>query len=147
MVNSDRDFWTLDFEASGLDLKRSYPIEVGYTDGTMKKVFYIKPVKEWTYWNKDSEYIHKINRAFIEEYGFDVKEVCEKMNLDLQGQSVIVDGGEFDYFWLNRLYAAANMQPTFRLQSVSHPNFKSVEHRALSDAIQLWNWVSEGLKK
>jgi hypothetical protein len=67
------------------------------------------------------------------------------MNLDLQGQSVIVDGGEFDHFWLTRLYDAANMQPTFRIQSVSHPNFNSVEHRALSDAIQLWKWATKEL--
>lgn len=131
------EFWALDFEASGLDLNDSYPIEVGYTNGSIHKATLIKPHSTWTHWNKDSEAIHGIDRNSL-LYGKDVFEVCEQLNIDLLGQNVIVDGGRYDQFWLDRLYQAANMIPTFTLSYVRTMFIEPVKHRALADAEQIW---------
>lgn len=139
-------FFALDFEASGLDLQKSYPIEVGYTNGEgISASMLIKRAADWTYWNEDSEFIHGICRETLDLEGRDISYVVHRMNTDLAGQSVVVDGGDYDLFWLNRLYAASRLMPTFRLQSVVVPRFKDVQHRALPDAIQLWEWVNQNM--
>lgn len=140
-------FFALDFEASGLDLKRSYPIEVGYTDGDGIAVsMLIKPAADWTYWNEDSQVIHGIDRELLDREGHDISYVVHKLNNDLAGHSVVVDGGDYDLFWLNRLYAASMLMPTFRLQNIAVPRFKDVQHRALPDAVQLWHWIDQNVR-
>lgn len=133
-------FFVIDFEASGLDLGKSYPIEVGYTNGIIEYSTLIKPASNWTYWNKESEGIHKISRNELQA-GKTPEEVCERMNKDLFEECVYCDGGMYDLYWLSVLYESCNKTPTFNLKFVQTDDFKNIKHRALDDARQIHNYL------
>lgn len=138
--------FTLDFEASGLHLGLSYPIEVGYTDGTLEREMLIRSSPDWWYWDDTSELVHGISRNEL-ALGMSVFEVCETMNQDLKDQTVVVDGGQYDLYWLNTLYDAAGFTPTFQLAQITDNEWfrlrseGDIAHRALADARQLWEFI------
>lgn len=43
------------------------------------------------------------------------KDIAAQMNLDLDGETLYFDGGAYDLAWLNQLYGAAGMTPSFVL--------------------------------
>ncbi|MFW5824675.1 MAG: hypothetical protein ACOCVV_06890 [Marinobacter sp.] len=109
----------IDFEASSLDLIASYPIEVGVClpDGSLHS-WLIRPHVLWHDWSDRAEEIHGITRQLLLDEGLDVRQVAAGLNELLSGQ-VFCDAWTFDSFWLHRLYRAADMRPSFQLESVS----------------------------
>ncbi|MFE8073321.1 hypothetical protein QQM79_19860 [Marinobacteraceae bacterium S3BR75-40.1] len=109
----------IDFEASSLDLVASYPIEVGICLGDGEpQSWLIRPHVLWHDWSESAEQIHGICRQTLIEQGEEVRVVAERLNRLLPEQ-VFCDAWTFDSFWLHRLFKAANMQPSFALESVS----------------------------
>lgn len=113
---------TLDVEASSLK-NESYPIQIGFTKMVDSKFvtteFMIKPIPEWTDWDEETElYIHNISRRDIENDGLDIYHCCKMLNTQLSGHIVIVDSEDFDNFWINKLYDAANMKRDFQLINI-----------------------------
>ncbi len=154
----------IDFEASSLDLIASYPIEVGVClgDGSLHS-WLIRPHVIWQDWSGSAERIHGISRSTLEREGIAVREVAQGLNELLTGQ-VYCDAWTFDSFWLHRLYRAAEITPSFQLESVSmlltSPQVQSWPavrqqviselglpvHRAANDALILretWQQVSQ----
>lgn len=110
----------IDFEASGLGAE-SYPIEVAWksTSSDISTDCLINPdsAEGWDYWDEFAEELHGIDREMLQQ-GLSVAEVCSKMNEELAGCDLICDALEFDSFWLQRLFTAAGMKPTFKLKGL-----------------------------
>lgn len=109
----------IDFEASSLDLVASYPIEVGIClpCGTTKS-WLIEPHALWLEWSDSAQRIHGIRRQELYEDGWQTRDVARFLN-DALPERVYCDAWTFDRFWLHRLYRAAEMVPTFQLESVA----------------------------
>lgn len=103
------------FRASGLG-SYSYPIEVGWSepDGTTHAVI-IRPQPDWTLWDQDFVDPQHVTYADLVKYGRPPRRIAEKMNADLDGQLLFTDGGLHDRYWLDRLYEAAGLTPSFTL--------------------------------
>lgn len=108
----------LDIEASGFG-RDSYPIEIGYVlaDGRPWCTL-IRPLPEWTHWDARAEAVHGITREALLRHGRPIADVVTALNRDLRGLTVYCDGWAHDYAWLNRLYDAAGVLPTFRLETM-----------------------------
>lgn len=108
----------IDIEASGFG-HGSYPIEIGYVmpDG---KTFcaLIRPAPEWTHWDEQAARTHGIARDIVVSKGREIKEVAQAMNDELHGKTVYCDGWANDYSWLNTLFEAADMTPSFKLEDL-----------------------------
>lgn len=110
----------IDFEASGLDLRNSYPIEVGWCDlDGNGDSFLIKPDSEWWHWDPKAADIHKITYEMINQHGTEPVMVASILNKKFDGTVVYCDGRQYDQFWMGRLYEAAQMAPTFALGDYS----------------------------
>lgn len=142
---------TLDFEASSLD-EDGFPVEVAFVVGTQTGTIFqfstlIRPRTDWKLhdgWSEASQLIHGIDQADL-AYGMDADEVCDILNRYLAGMAVIVDGGSYDAFWLDRLYDGR--PKTFILDHLEHVDPQAFiakkqaavpMHRALPDALWLW---------
>ena len=109
---------TLDIEASGFG-RNGYPIEVGYVrDDGQAWCTLIRPEPDWTHWDPAAEQLHGISRQALERHGRAPGAVCKRLNDALAGRIVYCDGWAHDYPWLARLYDAADMLPSFKLESV-----------------------------
>ena len=145
---------TLDFEASSLG-EDGYPIEVGCVIeiGSKPSIQFsslIKPRREWAAgkgWNEASAAIHGITREDL-AHGMDADEICPVLDKMLSGLTVVVDGGSYDRFWLERRYGL--LAPTFELDDLSgidvgwfaeRKRSSRVAHRALPDALWLYRTV------
>ena len=108
----------LDVEASGFG-RNSYPIEVGFAlpDGHTFCTL-IRPQDDWTHWDDQAAQTHHIPRLLLQERGQSVREVAQRLNDDLRGQTVYSDGWANDYSWLGALFDAANMTPSFKLENL-----------------------------
>jgi hypothetical protein len=108
----------LDFEASGFGYE-SYPIEVGLAlDGGERFCTLIKPLKDWQHWDENAAQIHQITQQDLARHGVPITDVCARLNQLLNGQTVYSDGWVVDKPWLNTLYQAAKMEPTFTLSPI-----------------------------
>ncbi len=153
----------IDFEASSLDLICSYPIEVGVAlpDGRVGS-WLIRPAPTWHDWSVEAERIHGIHRQRLDREGQEVLEVALALNETIH-EVCYCDAWTFDSFWLHRLFRAARIKPTFRLESIvqllnpvqinrwSHVRRKVIRdmglltHRAGNDArILLQTWLRLG---
>lgn len=104
-----------DIEASGLG-DRSYPIEVAWSDPAgVVHSWFVRPEHLWVYWDLAAEEMHHITYHDLKQYGKPAREIAQMMNADLNGQVLYFDGGAFDRFWLNRLYDATGVKPTFQI--------------------------------
>lgn len=109
----------LDFEASSLNMEPggSYPIEIAYSlpDGSIE-AHLIRPEADWVDWSDYAEeHIHGISRALLAEAGRPAVWVAARMNEVLAGLTLLSDAPAFDGFWLERLFAAAGLEPAFEL--------------------------------
>lgn len=110
----------LDFEASGLELPESFPIEAGWARlNTNLSISHggsvlIRPVAEWTHWNTESQGIHGIARETLES-GDEVAVVARRLNETFGERQVVCDGGKWDRHWARRLYDAAGLRPTWTI--------------------------------
>ena len=108
----------IDIEASGFG-RHSHPIEIGFVreDG-LAWCSLIRPEADWQHWDADAEQVHGIARASLLQHGRTVAEVAQRLNRHLAGRTVYCDAWAHDYPWLARLFDAASLVPTFRLESV-----------------------------
>ena len=107
----------LDFEASSLS-HRSYPIEVAYSlENGWVESHLIRPAGQlgWRDWSEQAEAMHGISRDLLVLGGQSPRRVAEQLNRALHGRTVYCDGGEYDRFWLTRLYHAAGLKARFVL--------------------------------
>lgn len=108
------DIWVIDFEASGLS-KKSYPIEVGITNGAEHYTALIKPMSHWTYWEAEAEKVHNIVRDKTMKNGEDALSVAIKLNNILKTSKIYCDNIQWDAFWLNVLFSDNAISPTFHI--------------------------------
>jgi hypothetical protein len=108
----------LDVEASGFG-RGSYPIEVGFVlpDG-QAWCSLVRPEPDWRHWDPAAEQVHRITPALLQAHGRPCREVALQLNQRLRGLSVYSDGWAHDYSWLGRLYEAAELQPSYRLDNL-----------------------------
>ncbi|WP_020679900.1 hypothetical protein [Marinobacterium rhizophilum] len=147
------DIICLDFEASGLS-PRSYPIEVAWRDAGSgaQDSFLIDPqtVPNWTHWDEVAQGVHGLSREELHAKGISAAAACWRLNKALEGKTVYCDALEFDYFWLRRLYDAAQMRRLFLIEGlevlldahqrkrfVSAMESQERNHRALDDVADL----------
>lgn len=111
----------LDFEASGLGAD-GYPIQVAWSaaDGSVMECWYIEPdaTHGWALeagWEPAAERVHGIAFATLREQGRPAAWVAARMNEQLEGQTVYVDGGACDQVWCRQLFAAAGVEPRFEI--------------------------------
>lgn len=108
----------LDIEASGFGLG-SYPIEVGVVlpDGR-SWCSLVRPEPSWQHWDPNAAAVHKITREQIDQHGRLSLEIAQTLNEWLRGMVVYSDAWAHDYTWLNKLYDAANLVPSYRLENL-----------------------------
>jgi len=109
--------WIIDFEASGLS-KKSYPIEVGITNGTNNYSAIIKPMLHWNYWEKEAELVHNIPRSELENNGILAEIVTADLNNLVGNDTVYCDCVNWDGFWLNVLFSDNAIQPKFEILDI-----------------------------
>lgn len=129
----------IDIEASGFG-RGSYPIEIGFvaTDGTLFCGL-IRPEPDWLHWDEAAEALHGIGRELLFTHGRPVRWMAEQINQRLRGQTVYCDGWGHDYPWLSRLFDAAGLQPSFRLDDL---------RRLLDEQEALrWRGVTEAVRQ
>jgi hypothetical protein len=109
----------IDIEASGFG-RNSYPIEIGYVlpDGQARCML-VAPAPGWVHWDESAAQVHGITRAVLCNHGLSVSEVARTLNRDLAGLTAYCDGWAHDYAWLAVLFEAANMNPSFKLETVN----------------------------
>lgn len=142
----------IDLEASGFNTE-SYPIEIGLVlgNGTSFEVV-IKPDEKWTHWCEQAQEVHGLSRKYLNNFGHEVRPVCEALNDICKGQTLYTDAWVWDSLWLRRLYETAGMQATFtcspleyfltehhlehwmEYKSAYSTQMKLPLHRALNDA-------------
>ncbi|MGM0855899.1 MAG: integrase arm-type DNA-binding domain-containing protein [Pseudomonadota bacterium] len=109
----------IDIEASGLKQPDSYPIEIGWADTLGNSdAFLICPLPHWTYWDETAESLHGITREQLQDEGISVDEAVKRLEEMLGDKSVFCDALAFDDFWLNRLFKAARIEPSFQLADI-----------------------------
>lgn len=128
----------LDIEASGFG-RGSYPIEIGFVagDGTLFCGL-VRPEPDWLHWDAAAEALHGISRELLLKSGRPVRWMAEQINQRLQGQTVYCDGWGLDYPWMARLYDAAGMQPSFRLDDLRGllSEDEALRWRAVTEAVR-----------
>lgn len=119
----------LDIEASGFG-KGAYPIEIGCVlhDGRTYCTL-IYPELDWTAWSSEAEKIHGIKREALFVAGKPAQMVARELNELLHGITLFSDGWPYDYGWLNLLYEAADMTPSFKLDALQKLlNEEQIDH-------------------
>lgn len=113
--------YCMDFEASGLSAL-SFPIEVAWSaaDGSVSECWLIAPSPGYGWaiedgWEPGAERVHGIPFAQLREQGKPAVWIAQRMNAQLAGQTVYVDGGAADQVWCRQLFAAAKLEPQFSI--------------------------------
>jgi hypothetical protein len=108
----------MDIEASGFG-QDSYPIEIGFVlpDG-QTFCSLIRPAPGWTHWDAAAERLHHISQETLRVRGRDARELALLLNDRLHGLTLYCDGWAHDYAWLNVLFEAAGVTPSFRLDNL-----------------------------
>lgn len=121
----------IDFEASGI-APDSYPIEVAVVSSESSFNSLIKPARYWTHWSFDAQDMHGLSQDHLREQGDTPGAVARHMNQLFSGQVLCSDSPQ-DGFWLDVLFEAADLMPTFELQ----PLEVFVGRKAASDIYRL----------
>lgn len=138
----------IDFEASGI-APDSYPIEVAVVFPGGEYQTLIQPAKYWDHWSYDAQDMHQITLEQLILEGTPPLAVAQAMNRLFDGKTLCSDNPA-DCFWLDVLYEAAGIDPTFEVKPIEAfvgreaaseilkrlPMRKS--HRALEDAKALY---------
>lgn len=108
----------LDIEASGFG-RGSYPIEIGLAsaDGSLFCGL-VRPEPDWLHWDDGAQGLHGISRELLVTHGHPARWMATQLNERLRGQTAYCDGWGHDYPWLARLYDAAGLQPSYRLDDL-----------------------------
>lgn len=110
----------IDFEASSLSVN-SYPIEVGFNVEDHVRSILINPhtTHGWTDWVHDSQALHGISRAQLARHGRIPRIVAQSLNNAFLANTVYSDAPDFDRFWNERLFEAADLQCTHQIRNVA----------------------------
>lgn len=139
--------WFVDFEASGI-APDSYPIEIAVVSTDFEYQALIRPVYYWTHWSFDAQDMHGISRETLLAYGLEPSFIAAELNATFNGAKLCSDSPQ-DGFWLDTLYEAAGIEPSFFLLPlegfVGRPAADEIyrlisskhAHRALPDATAL----------
>lgn len=104
------DYVAIDFEASCLPRHgRSYPVEVGISDGRMLRSWLILPHADWDGWDwtAEAEAIHGIARSELLARGLPAERVMADLMEAVDGRRLVADS-TLDQYWLDTLAAAAS---------------------------------------
>lgn len=111
----------MDFEASGLG-PHGYPIQVAWSapDGAVHECWFITPAGAhgWAVdegWDPAAARVHGISLTTVYEHGRPAEWIAARLNAQLAGQTVYVDGGACDQVWCRQLFTAAAVTPQFVL--------------------------------
>lgn len=98
----------LDFEASSLSKKDSYPIEVGWVfeDGR-ETAYLIRPASAWTEWDTAAEAVHGISRETLMREGTPHDVVCDRLIAALSDHVIYASSPSWDGHWLSMLLRGA----------------------------------------
>lgn len=123
----------IDLESSGLSLNASYPIQVAFNDeqGNVECHF-IRPLDEWTYWDRQAEETHRIRRDTLFEQGKDVRWIASRLNLRLAGKRVYSDAVGYDRQWLDTLFDAASIERKFKLKELQDLAYRMKRYKDFS---------------
>lgn len=113
-----KEIWVVDIEASGLS-PASYPIEVGVFNGLREYQSLISPAEPWTHWSPKAEELHGISRVELYKTGTSAPVVARSLNRLLGTSTVFSDHGDWDGFWLKRLFENAGIKQTFAVEDIS----------------------------
>lgn len=145
----ERPSFFIDFEASGI-APDSYPIEVAVVSSDTTFSSLIKPVRYWTHWSFDAQDMHGFTQDQLHQEGDTPAAVARNMN-QLFSRQVLCSDSPQDGFWLDVLYEAADLIPTFELKPLevlvgreaANDIYRLLpttrHHRALNDATALMN--------
>lgn len=145
----ERPSFFIDFEASGI-APDSYPIEVAVVSSDTSFSSLIKPIRYWAHWSFDAQDMHGLSQDQLHQEGIPPDAVAQQMNQLFLGQVLCSDSPQ-DGFWLDVLYEAADLIPTFELKPlevfVGREAASDIyrllpttrHHRALNDATALMN--------
>ena len=106
----------IDVEASGLDMRESYPIEVAWVDsmGNSDSIL-IQPAPTWLFWDHEAEAVHGISRDTLFRRGHPLRQVAERINNALGMETVYSDAPNFDGRWIDFLFQAAELERDFNI--------------------------------
>lgn len=108
----------LDIEASGFGLG-SYPIEIGFImDDGRSWCSLVKPEPSWEHWDPNAAALHGIGRDQLQKHGRSSLDIAQTLNDWLHHQVVYTDAWAHDYTWLNKIFEAANLSPSFKLDNL-----------------------------
>lgn len=129
----------IDIEASGFG-SRSYPIEIGVvkTNGD-RYCALIEPQPEWDHWSESAQAVHGISRKLIENRGRKPRDICLELNEFLGEITAYSDAWTHDSPWLNRLFFAARINPSFHLSPI--------EMIATEAQLLVWDKTKKQLEK
>lgn len=111
-----RPSYFIDFEASGI-APDSYPIEVAVVYPVGEYQALIQPASCWDHWSYDAQDMHDLSREQLVSEGLPPLEVAMAMNRLFDGKTLCSDNPA-DCFWLDVLYEAACIEPTFAVKPV-----------------------------
>lgn len=146
--------WFVDFEASGI-APDSYPIEIAVVSMDAEYQALIRPVYYWTHWSWDAQDMHGISREALLD-GLEPGIIAAQLNATFSGAKLCSDSPQ-DGFWLETLYEAAGVEPSFKLlplesfigRSAASEIYRRLPsghaHRALLDAQVLMKTTLEYL--
>lgn len=108
----------IDIEASGFG-SRSYPIEIGVVKGNGDRYCaLIRPQPDWDHWCIKAQAVHGVSRQKLESCGRCPREICIELNQFLGDATAYSDAWTHDSPWLNRLFFAARINPSFHLSPI-----------------------------
>jgi hypothetical protein len=120
-----------DFEASSLS-SDSYPIEVAWNIGQDIESHLINPycIESWTDWDPVAQAVHGLSRNYLSTHGEHPTSVAERMNQVLSGQSIYFDGMPHDQWWMDELFAAAEIKRQFKVSDAQSVIYNLIESSA-----------------
>jgi len=102
----------LDIEASSYD-DDAFPVSLAWSlpDGRIKTVL-VMPDESW---NLDEVERLPFDIQHYYDQGFSTSDIAHEINIDLDGSTVYVDGIDPDELWLEKIFEACGIEPTFEL--------------------------------
>lgn len=108
----------IDVEASGFG-RGGYPIEIGLAmPDDRTHCFLVRPAPSWTHWDPAAEAVHRIRRDILLSHGRPVRDVAERLNAILEGQTVYSDAWGHDSSWVALLFEEADLPQRFRVEAL-----------------------------
>jgi len=112
------NIWVLDIEASGLS-PVSYPIEIGLVNAEQNYQTLIRPEESWEHWSLKAYELHGLSRQDLFNKGQRAEVIAQQLNRLLASETVYSDHGDWDSFWIGRLFEAVAIEQTFNVADLS----------------------------